>query len=526
MSCSEFMSTVVISTSFSTKQSTNSDVGLYRPPCKYGRTCYRKNPQHFEEFYHPDHEVLVGHHTTNSNSTKDSEDVSTNENFYGIYLFRVSGVKYGRIPTITLKEILNSSDDELVSSIQFNYMFDIPWLREQYPERFRSLPLTIVHGFQGKMKKSLDESAGNYSNIRICQAHIRLPYGTHHTKMMMLKYKDGLKIIIHTANMISDDWDRRTQGIWISPKLKLLSTEQLKHLNDTDSRTNFRADLLEYLKSYGRDLTQSTSSPLFEWINCLHSYDFRPIKVVLIASVSGRHVGESLNKFGHTRLGEVLHTCNSQIPSSWPVIGQFSSIGSLGLKPTDWFTTEWSSSLAGRGARGLRMIYPCVEDVRNSLEGYFAGGCLPYTKRTAEKQPWLCQFFYRWHAFEHSRCSPHIKSYTRISPDGQQIGWFLLTSANLSKAAWGAYEKSKTQLVIRSYELGVLFLPTNYKESAHSFEVLKNNAKYSQSSTDGLLPFPIPYELPPLKYQSNDEPWIWDKPHSLPDIFGHIWEPS
>ncbi|KAH9592372.1 tyrosyl-DNA phosphodiesterase 1 [Schistosoma haematobium] len=524
-----FMYEVIVSikkTSFSTKQSTNSDVGLYRPPCKYGRTCYRKNPQHFGEFYHPDHEVLVGHHTTNSNSTKDSEDVSTNENFYGIYLFRVSGVKYGRIPTITLKEILNSSDDELVSSIQFNYMFDIPWLREQYPERFRSLPLTIVHGFQGKMKKSLDESAGNYSNIRICQAHIRLPYGTHHTKMMMLKYKDGLKIIIHTANMISDDWDRRTQGIWISPKLKLLSTEQLKHLNDTDSRTNFRADLLEYLKSYGRDLTQSTSSPLFEWINCLHSYDFRPIKVVLIASVSGRHVGESLNKFGHTRLGEVLHTCNSQIPSSWPVIGQFSSIGSLGLKPTDWFTTEWSSSLAGRGARGLRMIYPCVEDVRNSLEGYFAGGCLPYTKRTAEKQPWLCQFFYRWHAFEHSRCSPHIKSYTRISPDGQQIGWFLLTSANLSKAAWGAYEKSKTQLVIRSYELGVLFLPTNYKESAHSFEVLKNNAKYSQSSTDGLLPFPIPYELPPLKYQSNDEPWIWDKPHSLPDIFGHIWEPS
>lgn len=72
-------------------------------------------------------------------------------------------------------------------------------------------------------------------------------------------------------------------------------------------------------------------------------------------------------------------------------------------------------------------IYPCVEDVRNSLEGYFAGGCLPYTKKTAEKQPWLCQFFYRWHAFEHSRCAPHIKSYTRISPDGQQIGWFLLT---------------------------------------------------------------------------------------------------
>ncbi|MXQ99786.1 hypothetical protein E5288_WYG016834 [Bos mutus] len=35
-------------------------------------------------------------------------------------------------------------------------------------------------------------------------------------------------------------------------------------------------------------------------------------------------------------------------------------------------------------------------------------------------------------------------------------------SANLSKAAWGALEKSGTQLMIRSYELGVLFLPSAF----------------------------------------------------------------
>ena len=32
-------------------------------------------------------------------------------------------------------------------------------------------------------------------------------------------------------------------------------------------------------------------------------------------------------------------------------------------------------------------------------------------------------------------------------------------SANLSKAAWGALEKNQSQLMIRSYEIGVLFLP-------------------------------------------------------------------
>ena len=33
-----------------------------------------------------------------------------------------------------------------------------------------------------------------------------------------------------------------------------------------------------------------------------------------------------------------------------------------------------------------------------------------------------------------------------------QNSWFLLTSANLSKAAWGALQKNNSQLMIRSYE--------------------------------------------------------------------------
>lgn len=36
---------------------------------------------------------------------------------------------------------------------------------------------------------------------------------------------------------------------------------------------------------------------------------------------------------------------------------------------------------------------------------------------------------------------------------------FFLCSANLSKAAWGTLEKNGQQLMIRSYEIGILFLP-------------------------------------------------------------------
>ena len=90
-----------------------------------------------------------------------------------------------------------------------------------------------------------------------------------------------------------------------------------------------------------------------------------------------------------------------------------------------------------------------------------------------------------------TRAAPHIKTYMRASPNQKEVAWLLITryrcslslshthtlslslthschslslsscSANLSKAAWGALEKKGSQLKIRSYEIGVLFLPSD-----------------------------------------------------------------
>lgn len=60
---------------------------------------------------------------------------------------------------------------------------------------------------------------------------------------------------------------------------------------------------------------------------------------------------------------------------------------------------------------------------------------------------------------------PHIKTYTRVfaGPKRNRIAWYLLTSANLSRAAWGEYQKNRTQLHIKSYELGVLICPSLFQ---------------------------------------------------------------
>lgn len=69
----------------------------------------------------------------------------------------------------------------------------------------------------------------------------------------------------------------------------------------------------------------------------------------------------------------------------------------------------------------------------------------------------ICRQWYCEHR-KRSKAVPHIKTYARINEDKEEISWFLLTSANLSKAAWGKKLKSG-MLQIMSYEAGVLFLP-------------------------------------------------------------------
>lgn len=67
---------------------------------------------------------------------------------------------------------------------------------------------------------------------------------------------------------------------------------------------------------------------------------------------------------------------------------------------------------------------------------------------------------------------PHIKTYSRVSPDGTKLGWFLLTSANLSKAAWGKMNKNQDGLTIMSWEAGVLFIPQNFVSGANDDRIL------------------------------------------------------
>jgi len=72
--------------------------------------------------------------------------------------------------------------------------------------------LLIIHGDSPHDNRSLKAQCSPYPQIELCPARLDIPFGTHHTKMMFLLYETGLRIVIHTANLIEQDWKQKTQG--------------------------------------------------------------------------------------------------------------------------------------------------------------------------------------------------------------------------------------------------------------------------------------------------------------------------
>lgn len=69
-----------------------------------------------------------------------------------------------------------------------------------------------------------------------------IAYGTHHSKAMLLVYPTGVRVIIHTANLISIDWNNKSQGLW-------MQDFPWKNQNNLDKDGGFENDLVDYLSA-------------------------------------------------------------------------------------------------------------------------------------------------------------------------------------------------------------------------------------------------------------------------------------
>ncbi|XP_053667951.1 probable tyrosyl-DNA phosphodiesterase [Anopheles marshallii] len=395
--------------------------------------------------------------------------------------------------SVTFQELLDPSLGELECSLQISFLVDMGWLLKHYSlAGYENVPLFVLHGDETpELQKK--------PNVTALKVEIKTPFGVHHTKMGLYGYRDGsMRVVISTANLYEKDWHNRTQGLWISPRLPAVPEG-----SDTtygESRTEFRASLLNYLDAYKLHQLQP-------WMERIRKTDFSDVKVFLVASVPcGEHYIPMGPFWGYPRLGHLLSQHATPIDESFPLIAQSSAIGCFGRSPKSWIQREilnnFGKDRAYRNIRllpGFRFIFPTYAYVCNSHDGLEGGSCLPYTQEVHDKQKWLKNYLYQWlsQARHRNKAIPHIKTYCRWSPEGLQ--WFLLTSANFSKSAWGT-DRYDGCLRINNYEAGVLFLPKILLNE--DFLPLDSNGKHPQ--------FPLPYDVPIVPYAPRDTPFFID----------------
>ena len=179
---------------------------------------------------------------------------------------------------------------------------------------------------------------------------------------------------------------------------------------EEDDDVPFEEDLVTYLESYNYRTRQAwcqrttsfrgLSDTPMSWLQLIRAYDYSSAYAVLIPSVPGHHKADSYDNFGYLKLRKAIieHVC-PHLPSAKkqtsprPILCQFSSIGSLNEKWLNGFVTAVSSSatesvdpieLTGAKAskktpfpnlsNRMKIIWPTVEEIRTSIEGYRGGG--------------------------------------------------------------------------------------------------------------------------------------------------------
>ncbi|KAK4237097.1 tyrosyl-DNA phosphodiesterase I [Achaetomium macrosporum] len=452
--------------------------------------------------------------------------------------------------TVTLRDILG---DPLISECwEFNYLHDIDFLMGAFDQDVRHLvKVHVVHGFwkrEDPSRLELQEMASRYPNVTLHNAYLPEMFGTHHSKMMiLLRHDETAQIVIHTANMIVRDWTNMTQAVWLSPRLPLITPPQqgtVRTEGRIGSGAKFKVDFLNYLRAY--DARRTTCKPIIEQLD---RYDFSAIRGSLIASVPGRHKFSyaTPTRWGWAAMEQTLQTVPVSQQSEIAI--QISSIATLG--PTDTWLKDTFFRALSRGQRAgmqsppdFKVVFPTADEIRKSLDGYASGGSI-HTKIQSPQQvkqlQYLKPMLYHWandsadgaelkddavvKEAGRKRAAPHIKSYIRYgNKSDQSIDWALVTSANLSKQAWGEAIGSATgEIRISSYEIGVLVWPALYAEDATMRATFMTDSLAEVEEGKSAVALRMPYNLPLQLYGKGEVPWVATASHLEPDWMGQVW---
>lgn len=416
----------------------------------------------------------------------------------------------------------------------FNYLVDFEYLLDTIPELV-SIPNSVVfygHGEPGPLKKMNPEMhlqqlvPSDPPNPKTNPLGFKVPWGVHHTKMFLVGFSDGtLRVIIHTANLLHEDVTLKAQGAYVQD-FSLPSATPTAGITRTapPPSCEFQTDLVAYLRTYNYDQKRSWHGTHARSLcDEIQRYDFSSARVVLIPSTPGRNTLDKPK--GYVKLSQAIQKHIQKRSTPMPIICQFSSIGSLNVKWLQEIAKSWDVAHTDCAKEDLRhrlkLVYPTVEEIRLSVEGYNGGGSVPGRRNNTNKE-FLRPLYHKWSSLKTTNPLykptnvPHIKTFFQLTADGSGMEWFCLTSHNLSKAAWGETINTNEgrRIFTRHWELGVFVAPQLFNKD----EIVP--AGPTSITDDSKIAIPIPFHFDPSRYGINDHPWAVDGTYSQPDRFG------
>ena len=502
------------------------------------------------------------------------------------YLSTIKNVKDPSNISLSIQDVFSGNYHH---AIICNFRIDHLWLVEQVP-RLKQIPVICVEDLGNTERHS---TPSEFFDVNFIKHTPNMPsaYGCLHTKMAILQYEQAIRIAVFTNNFIEQDWTCKSQGIWIQdfPRWKKGEFEAIQQAKEnpfSSHDTFFGPVLSRYLTRLGTDKYQidqkleNNTEIKTTWSSIIRRYDYRQARAALIPSVPGKFKDEALNLYGQMRLRKLQRefqsisnnttstsSTSSKTTTTSPfspatknvLCAQVSSIGSL----TEVFLNEMKASLLGdelfsKDLTRLTIAWPSQLSVRNSNQGWDAGKsiCMPLrnykgfllgAKGIPPSKHQTKSYLVQWRpVIPRGLGMPHIKTYC-AEPINGIVPWVVLTSANMSKAAWGKLGKNQTQLNILSFEMGVLIRPEllankiifsatpehqilgigHGKRISENccLELLKSDEMMQQQEqSEHSIITPLPHIV--SNHQSfvrgeEEQPWMWNTKFTGSDNFGN-----
>ncbi|KAI0030960.1 tyrosyl-DNA phosphodiesterase-domain-containing protein [Vararia minispora EC-137] len=428
-----------------------------------------------------------------------------------------------------LSEIIGDKSDVQLAILS-SYAIQLSWIYEFFNP---GTPVILV------AQPATQESSGPTvkqvlpSWIRVTPVFRGGGYGVMHIKIF---YKTGrLRIVIPTANLVPYDWRDIENSAFVQDLPRRASPIPHDPSADNFASTlenvlrvlNVEAGLRSHIHNDHPGIPLSSVKPGSLWCH----WDFSRVTVRLIASLNGKYEGwPKVINVGHTALMKAVRDLagitdrkgrkGSVDMSKGSSIGTYSSkwlnefYGScMGENPEVWLDQP-KSRRDKLSFPDIKILFPTLRYVQESASGEQGGGTMFCRKNQWYGPRSPCELFHQSRS-RRGKILMHSKMIITMFSDGAKtsasdsidddvilldqngndprsvIGWAYIGSHNFTPSAWGNLSGSAFSPVINisNYELGIV-LPL-----------------YSEGDANNRAC----YERPPMKYLSDDRPWMQEE---------------